>query len=314
LKAKLINTENIPKKSFLFTRLFLLLFGIFLITISVFLWKTQETRNLDKIRLNTSSNARAYSSETKTRYQNIYNALNRLAKREISPEATNNDEWGKDAAFYIDTFKGIKRIMFVNKTFQIRRIVPHQDNESYVNQNANEMTVSPPDFNLLIPVFEKGTELKGFIIGIINIDAFIAPVISDLQNDYMLQISDEGISIFTSKNWSPPKKEFIAREIMTLRNAEVWNLSFAPTDELLSSEILNSRRYLLFYFLVSFMTLIAVYFAQKYNADSTQRSPGTADPQGKISRYRTACRKCGTRTQKSIGSYRKLNLLFKDDT
>jgi len=265
LKGKLMSKEYIPKKNFLLTRVFLILLGIFLIALSIFLWKSQETRNLSQIYLNTAPKARAYSSETKTRHQNIYNALDRLAKREITPEITNNDEWGKDAAFYINTFEGIERIIWVDKTFQIRRIVPLQDNEFYINQNANEMAVNHPDFNLLIPVFEKGTELKGFIIGIINIDAFIAPVISDLQNDYMLQISNEGISIFTSKNWIPPKKEFIIREIMTLRDTEVWNLSFAPTNELLSSEILNSRRYLLFYFLVSFMTLIAVYFAQKYS-------------------------------------------------
>lgn len=266
MKTKLVSKEYIPKKSFLFTRIFLLLLGIFLITISVFLWKTQETRNLDKIHLNTSSNARAYSSETKTRYQNIYNALVRLAKREISSEVTNDDEWGKDAAFYINAFEGIKRIAWVDKTFQIRRIVPLQDNESYINQNANEMTVSPSDFTLLLPVFEKGTELKGFILGTINIDAFIAPVISDLQNNYMLQISNEGISIFTSKNWNPSQKEFTAKEIMTLRNAEVWNLSFAPTDELINSEIVNSRKFLLFFLLISFIAIISVYFTQNYNA------------------------------------------------
>jgi signal transduction histidine kinase len=268
LDDKLIIKKNRRNKNFLLTRTFLVLLGFFLIFSSFFLGKTQESRNLSQIYSDTASRARTYSSETKTRYQNIYDALDRLAKKEEPSEVINNDEWRKDAAFYVDAFEGIKRIMWIDKTFQIRRIVPLQDNESYINQNASEIAVNPSDFTLLIPIFNYGTELKGFIFGTINIEAFIGPVIRDLKNDYVLQILNEGIPIFTSKTWKQPKKEFIIKEIMTLRNAEVWNLTIAPTNELLSSEILHSRKNLLFYLFISFIAIIAVYFMQNYSARS----------------------------------------------
>jgi len=266
LKGKLMSKEYIPKKNFLLTRVFLIFLGFCLIAISIFLWKTQRSRNLSQIYVNTASKARTYSSETKIRYQNIYDALERLAKKGEPSEVINNDEWRKDAAFYVNAFKGIKRIIWIDKTFQVHRIVPLQGNESYINKNANEITISLSDFNLLIPIFKKGTELKGFILGTIDIDAFIAPVISDLQNDYMVQISQEGIPIFTSHNWKSPKKEFTAREIMTLKNIEVWNLTIAPTNELVNSGIVHSRKTLLFYLLISFIAIIAVYFMQNYSA------------------------------------------------
>ena len=253
-----------PKNSFLSTKGFLILIGCCLAALSILLWKTQESRNLSQIYLSTVSKARSYSSETENIYNSIYDALDRLASRGALRDKTYIDEWKKDAAFYIDSFAGIKSIAWVDETFRIRWIVPLEDNLSHVNQIANEVVRDPLDINLWLPCY-KGIEFMGYILGTINIDAIISTVVSEINNDYMLQLSKEGIAIFTSENWNRPKKEFTVSRTITFKNKIVLNLSFAPTDELLNTGIVDSIKIFLFSLLFSFITLIAVHFAQNYS-------------------------------------------------
>ncbi|MCD4673606.1 MAG: PAS domain S-box protein [Anaerolineaceae bacterium] len=188
-----------------------------------------------------------------------------MASRGVPRDEADTGEWAKDAAFYIDAFVGIKNIALVDETFHIRQIVPLQDNLPYMNQRASEVNGDPSDINLWVPI-HNGKEFNGFILGTIAIDAFISPVLSEINNDYMLQLSDEETTIFESENWSPPQEGFVIRKIITFENTTVLNLTFAPTPELLDSGIANAHKTLIFSLLFSFITIIAVHFAQNFSA------------------------------------------------
>ncbi|RLD06939.1 MAG: hypothetical protein DRI56_07375 [Chloroflexota bacterium] len=261
IKSKFIKSSV----KFFSTRAFLILLGFCLVAISIFLWKTQETRNLAQIISSTESKARHYASETEIRYNNIYKSLGHLASRSASRGESDTAEWAKDAIYYIDTFTGIKSIAWVDETYHIRQIVPLQDNLPYMNQSASAFDGNPSDVNLWVPVYD-GEEFKGYILGTIAIDIFISPVLSEINDDYMLQLSDEGIVIFTSANWKEPQEGFVVSKTITFENTTVLNLTFAPTGELLDSGIIAAKRTLFFSLLFSLITLIAVYFAQKYSA------------------------------------------------
>jgi PAS domain S-box-containing protein len=255
------------KRSFWFTRAFWAFVGLGLLAISVGLWQAQEASDVSQLRLETASRARSYASEAESRYNSIHSALDRLTNRGAPREPTDmdTDDWGQDAAFYMDAFKGLEGIAWVDPAFQIRRIAPRQ--ERYLNKKANEIEWGSSVVNLWASIYQGG-ELRGFLLGIVDVAAFMAPVVSDVKNDYMLQISNEGAVIFTSENWRRPNADFAASRIITLRNTAVWNMSFAPTDQLLSSTRAKSRVTLLFSLLLSFMVIAALYLAQNYNARS----------------------------------------------
>ena len=259
-----MNTARQAKRSFLSTRAFGAFVGFCLVAISLILWKAQEASDLAQIHVQTAASARAYSSEAESRYSSIYGALDRLINRGLPQEVAGleTDEWGQDAAFYIDAFKGLQRIAWVDTTFRIQRIVPSQ--ADYINQKANEVSWGPAVVNLWVPIY-AGSELKGFLLGVVDIAKFISPVMIDVKNDYMLQLSDEGATIFTSENWTPPREGFAVSRIITLRNTAVWHMLFAPTDQLLNSAMANSRAALIFSLFFSFVAIVALYFAQNYN-------------------------------------------------
>ena len=98
--------------------------SICLVALSLYLWRVQESRNLAHIGATAESKARSYARETETRYNQIYQALTRLASRGIPREEADADNWKEDAAFYIDTFEGIRSIAWVDDVFYIQQIVP----------------------------------------------------------------------------------------------------------------------------------------------------------------------------------------------
>jgi len=240
------------------------LIGFCLIAVSILLWKTQESRDLNQLQLQTESKALSYSSEIEIRYRGIYNALNRLAIIGAPQEAGATDQWGKEAAFFVDSFREIKRIAWVDEDFLIRRIVPPGESEIYLNQKANELILDSSDVSLWLPVY-KNTALEGFILGIINIDELISPIIGDTSNVYMLQISNGAITVFASNHWKPSNEGLAVNQMITLQNTAVLNLSLVPTDEYINLETANSSNFLLFCLLFSAMTVVAIFFAQNFS-------------------------------------------------
>jgi PAS domain S-box-containing protein len=267
LKANLESKNNRPKNSFFSSKFLLPLLGLVFIASSIFLWKSQESRILSQIYSQTESKAKFYSSETENKYDSISNALKRMASREMSLYAADTDKWENDASFYIDTYEGLKSVAWVDGTFRIRQIVPLKDNALFLNEIANQVNWDPLDINLWVPCYD-GIELKGYILGTINVAEIISPVISDIDNDYMLQLSKERTIVFSSENWKRLKEGFPVNRTITFQDTAVLSLYFAPTEELINSKIKHSTRLLLASLSFSFVTLAAVYFAQKYSAAS----------------------------------------------
>ena len=261
---KFISRKSTLNKNFLNTSVFLALLGISLVAISIYLWKAQEIRNLAQIQASVESKARSYFSETESRFSSIYKSLERLSSRGSPRDDIDIDAWTKDAVFYIDTFTGIESIVWVDEAYIVREIVPIQDG-LYLNQRASEVIGDPLDVNLWVPVY-KAEVFKGFVLGTMAIDALISPVLTEMNDDYMLQLSDEETVIFKSDNWKRPREGFAISKTITLENTAVLNSTFAPTDQLLDSAIVDARKTLVFGLLFSLITIMAVYFAQKYSA------------------------------------------------
>ena len=248
---------------FLSSKLLLVLIAVALIAASIYLWKTQETSDLAQLAVEVDSKARSYSSETETRYDRIYGALTRLAARGAPRSAAAIAEWKKDAALYLDSFNGIKRVAWVDDAFRIREIMPLQENAATIGQLANDIELAPQAVNLWLPTFDD-LDFRGFILGTIGLDDLIAPIMDEIGDGYMLRLSDENGAVYTSENWQPPQDGYIANHNITLKNTTVLKLALAPTRDLLTASTGNAQNTLWFALLLSFITVVAAAFAQNY--------------------------------------------------
>ncbi len=248
---------------FFSTSMFLVVAGIIMLAISIYLWKMQESRNLKQIYASTEDQARLYTSETEASYNSIYTRLVRLAKKGVPGNGSNLVEWNEDADFYIRSYHGLQSVALVNQAFRIQLIQPFDENQGLIDQVVNEVVWGPLDVNLLVPIYE-GLEFKGYVLGTVNIGELLSPVIEDIGNDYMLRISQEGKIIFSSENWKEPRQGYLVGRVITLENTTVLNISFAPTDEFITHGIANARNTLFFALLFSAITLLTLYFAQRF--------------------------------------------------
>jgi PAS domain S-box-containing protein len=248
-------------KDILNTKAFLALVGCVLITASVFLWKDEESNNLNQLYSQTESTAVSLSGETEARFKSINSALNRLANEGVPGQASTTEEWIFDATFFVNSFNSIKSIAWVDKGFLIRIITPLRDNQVYINKTASELISNPSVVNLWVAAY-KGTELEGFVFGTIDTEALISPLVANIKDDYMFRLTNQGTIIANSGNWENPREGFVFDKTITLQNTEVLNLSFAPSAALINSVILDSKTILLFCLSFTLMALIAIFFAQ----------------------------------------------------
>lgn len=256
---------NRSQRRFLSNIAILTLLGICLIAFSLYLWKVQESRNLSHISATAESKARSYARETETRYGKISQALTRLASRGIPRDEEEAGNWEEDAAFYIDAFEGFRSIAWVDETFRIRQIVPIQDNETHLGQIASSIERATADVNQWLPIVCDG-EFEGFVFAVLNIASFISPILREINDDYILQLSDEGVLIFESEEWDHPQQDSLIYETIALQDATVLQMAFAPTAKLLHSGDVDARRTLAFSLLLSSIVIVAVYFARNYSA------------------------------------------------
>ena len=256
------SSSALSKKHFLGTKTFLILLGCCMLTVSLFLWKAQESRNISQLHLQTESKAVSISREIEIRYRGMFNTLNRIANKGFPNLLQSIDEWEHDAVFSIESFAGIQSIAWVDNELFIRMIVPGEENKIYIDQKVHNATLNTKNIYIWVPIY-KGTDLEGFILGTINIEMLISPLITETQNDYMLRLTRQGEILLSTENWENSNDEFVVNQVMSLQNSIVLDLSLAPMDEFRNSEIDTATRTLMFSLLFSFIAIIAVYFAQK---------------------------------------------------
>ena len=250
-------------RDFFTSRVFLLLLTVILILLCVFIWKTQETRGLSELYEQTLSKSRAYSSEAEYQYSKIYWGIENLSNQNLGLDLKQSENWVNETVFLMSSYREIEKILLIDKNMKIISIVPEQGNEALLNTNASEISDSPSEVKIWQPNYEAN-ELNGFILGIINSNYLISPVLVDIGTEYMIKITNAENSVFESSSWLLRRSELTVNKDIVLLNSEIWNASFAPTPVLVKNKIAESRAVLYFGLLISLMTLMAVYLAQNY--------------------------------------------------
>jgi len=259
-------------------RPFCVIVGVCLVVASVMVWSAQHQNDLSLLLSQTESSSRSHASEAESRYHNIDSVLQRMAERMAQGEAVSTVEWEKDAAFYIESMVGLKSVAWIDSEFRIRGLASREGDDAYVGHLANEGLWDSSDVNLWVSVY-RGSELAGFIVGTIGIEEFVSPILADIGNDYAMRLTDGEEVVFSSANWDSRSTQFTTSRTITLVDTAAWNMSLAPTEDLVDSVAADSLRTLLFSLALSFMVTAAVFLAQASNRKSIALGRHQADLQ-----------------------------------
>jgi PAS domain S-box-containing protein len=240
-----------------------------LLIFSIVIWKVQESRNTALFEESTKSSLRTYISESENRFVNISEALDRLASRGVPGDFISVQEWQADAVFYQEAFAGLESLAYVDNTLVVRQLTLVSDPVLSIGDTVASLQTQPGCFLLFSPSY-NGSEFNGFVLGRVNIEPFLTPVIKEIGDRYMLQVYHEGDTIFQSENWIEPDPEHIIIRRIELHDTATLKINFAPTRIALLETRQNSINILIYSLTFSLISVAGVFLAQNYKNLSDQ--------------------------------------------
>jgi PAS domain S-box-containing protein len=262
VKRKNRTTSISHKPNLLASKAFLIILSCCLIAASLFIWKIQNTKLISQLYFQTESQSISISREAELNYRNIYKALTRLSNTGAPTNLQSVTEWKNNAAFYLESFPGIKGIAWVNTEMSVQIAEPNYGDTITIDQKFSDIAQKKSEEYLWIPVY-KSTELEGFVFGIVDINQLFSPLTENLQNDYMLHITKLGETVLTLGNWKNLDNRLTINQKINLNDTEVLTLTISPTGKYRKSVTDSSRISFFLSLLISLITVFAIYFAQK---------------------------------------------------
>ena len=269
-----------------FPEWFPLVAGIGVMAIAVGIWQVQVAREQDQLHQLTQAKAETGASDTRSRHRSIVDALDRMARRWGARGGTPREEWRQDAASHVDHIPAFQAIEWVDPTFHVRWIEPLKGNEAAQGLNlafeerrraaleAAQAQRAPTvtrtvklvqggtGFLVYVPIY-TGEKIGGFILGVLDVERFVSPVLNDVGKNFAVRFADGEQTIFTSHNWSRAKEEFAENIEVSLRGGVVWKVTIAPTEDFVGSRFAPLRWTLGVGILLALLAALAIHFAQK---------------------------------------------------
>lgn len=243
-----------------------LLLFLVLLSISILLWYIIKEKAYGQVSKTTSANAEYYANEIELKHNKIGSSLKEIADNSTDFEEAGT-KWDEQANFYIQNSEGIESIIFVDKDFIIKRVASSSENSFSSNLSFKEISLEKDQEFLVAPIY-KASELKGFVVGEIDILRLVFSVFEENQNDYEIKIFAEGVPIYTAENWELSKNDFSKRMQFDLKNSVFYELEIKPSDELIYLNTRHANQTLLFGCILSIGIAFVIWIALKLNYKS----------------------------------------------
>jgi len=255
------NRVTITPKNFFTRRMFLVVLAVILVGGTMFAWQMHERYGLNQLAESTAVHARAQAAETEFRFHSAYHALEHLAAKAPPEDPILANEWTQEASFYLASFDSIDSITWVDNSFEIRQSVPEHVHQARVGQSAQALERHLSEIHIWLPV-DHQDQSRGTLLGIIQLESLLSPMIQETSPAYMFQLSDQDQVVFSSDGWQAPHQGLAAFQTITLENTDALGLTLAPTPEQIQSVLTNASRMLWLGLGFSVIAIGSVYLAQ----------------------------------------------------
>lgn len=225
------------------------------------IWQYQTSRSVSLMNANTEAKINTFASETELRFNRIYSGLERLSDRYLFNQAVEENNWNKDAQYFINAFSGVSEIYLVNNNLVIVKGI--SDDLSLTDGDKITGLINSDKIVILHPIYYQN-QLEGFICGVVDIEEFLSPIHQEIGTKYLIQIKKEQVVLYQSAEWDIKESEREKRVIIVLENSATWELALLPTTELYNITIKEPNNILLYGILLSFFVIVILYFIDSY--------------------------------------------------
>jgi PAS domain S-box-containing protein len=247
--------------SFIPRQIFLIGLACLLISLSFYLATLQKKEKISQEQTKVISTSVIFVRDIEMRYRNIFSALSRLT---TEPEFFNEAgvaAFEKEALFLTRNFKEIQSIAIIDTEFKVKTIFPHTKDKLYIERNG------PATISEWLSIYD-GNTLKGFVLCVIDLEQLMKQRMNTFVNTAMVQIGKDNETIFASDNFSSTVMNLPISQIISLQDATYISATFTASPQIMQSIHSAYYRTLLIVLVFTLLTLLTVYFAQKFYAIS----------------------------------------------
>ncbi len=237
--------------------------GLFLVVISMVIWKQQENDNLYKLSQHIDSLAEIHAREVERRIDQTEFDLSTLAEYGIPNTQIEEENWNTRSLFYIQNKIGLESIILVDRDTNVLRVMPSENSGYLIGSKID--AVEHSDYTALIyPVFDDN-DLLGFIIGNIDIYKLILSVNTDLESSYMIEIYEGTQLVATSDNFQSTRSDILTKKEIIFKT-NIFTFILRPTQATLTQELSNSYQILIFGISLSILVSLIWYLTTSSNS------------------------------------------------
>lgn len=247
-----------------------LMAGICLFTLSYVFWQTLDARSKKQAVRQTGETVYFFKHDTESSFIRITTALERMAGHWGAASGTQPSQWRGDARFYIEAFRGLDVVAFVDRGLIVQMVEPNEDFADLIGKRSASIPVWTEEydsFNMLIPVYE-GITFEGFMLGHIDLADFVAPIITEISGAFAVRLMEADTVIFESEKWVERVDAFTQTGEIVLKDLKTWTVLIAPLDKYFDSDKRIEKALLIIGASISLIASLAIYFARKASIDS----------------------------------------------
>jgi PAS domain S-box-containing protein len=247
--------------SFVPRKIFLIGLSCLLIFLSFYLAALEKKEKISQEQTRILSTSVLFVRDIEMRYRNIFSTLSRLITEPEFFKEGGLVAFEKEAQFLQQNFKEIESIAIIDTEFAVKTIYPHHYDEFPIDTNK------PASLTEWLSIYE-GNTLKGFVLCVIDLEQLIKPNIISFADSTMVQIGKDNETVFTSDGYTSAVKNLTISQILSLQDATYISASFAASPRIIQAIQISYYRTLLIALVFTLLTLLTVYYAQKFYAIS----------------------------------------------
>ena len=227
-----------------------------LLALTIVLWSAQRQQAFSRLEETTRLTASALRTNIESSYEDIRNALDRLAVRQPPDAPRRVSQWKSDADFYVSAFVGLIRTYWIDPSYTIQHVVPADGSELQAGGSAHLLEPDPTDL-LLVQTAQYDGRFAGFVFGVVDLHLLLSSVAGDVGDRYSILITRTG-EVLLEHGDAASLAVAASTSSLELDEAGTFTLTVSPTTSTTRDGFSSARTTLLIGLLVSAATIFVV--------------------------------------------------------
>ncbi len=245
-------------REFMITRLFLIVAMTAMVILSLMIFGQQKASIYAKIEDANQTAALIIARNMEIRFQGSAQALERFALLDSIDPDTLGYSWKAEAEHYVSAFPCIEQVYLFDTDLDLVIGYPETDDPVELQEFEEELQT----IRLVYPAYD-GTNLRGFLVGIIAVHPVIEAAYSEYRELFNMRLLKKDDLILETGDWGPEAATIYHTERIVFNPTHSMEMTITPSARLIEDEMDPADNTLIYLLSLTFAFGVLILIAQK---------------------------------------------------